>query len=165
MLGIPKKWAIVSGLLPVIAMRNLRMSIKAIDITTGQVHDMIFENELTRIELNQRNHPDDMLDAEDALLLAWVQFNQLPRVIQIKITNTDSAPQKIKVKCGRGVKVKITGTSKSQKIKVKYSLQTPSEPGRFYELYRDCYLREAKAMIQGKHWEGKNRCVKLPGDE
>jgi hypothetical protein len=29
----------------------------------------------------------------------------------------------------------------------------------------DCYIKEAKAMIEGKHWEGKNLCVKLPGDE
>lgn len=27
-----------------------------------------------------------------------------------------------------------------------------------------CYLKEAKAMLGGKHWEGKNRCVKLEGD-
>lgn len=28
-----------------------------------------------------------------------------------------------------------------------------------------CYIKEARAMLAGKHWEGKNRCVKLPGDE
>jgi hypothetical protein len=28
----------------------------------------------------------------------------------------------------------------------------------------ECYLREAKAILEGKHWQGKNRCVKLPGD-
>jgi len=28
-----------------------------------------------------------------------------------------------------------------------------------------CYFREAHAILSGKHWEGKNRCVKLPGDE
>lgn len=27
-----------------------------------------------------------------------------------------------------------------------------------------CYQREARAMLEGKHWEGKNRCVKLEGD-
>lgn len=30
---------------------------------------------------------------------------------------------------------------------------------------KSCYLKEARAMLQGKHWQGKNRCVKLPGDE
>jgi endogenous inhibitor of DNA gyrase (YacG/DUF329 family) len=29
----------------------------------------------------------------------------------------------------------------------------------------DCYIKEAKAMMEGKHWEGKNLCVKLLGDE
>ena len=29
----------------------------------------------------------------------------------------------------------------------------------------DCYRKEARAILEGKHWEGKNRCVKLPGDE
>lgn len=28
-----------------------------------------------------------------------------------------------------------------------------------------CYLKEARAMLHGKHWKGKNRCVKLKGDE
>lgn len=28
-----------------------------------------------------------------------------------------------------------------------------------------CYFAEARAMLEGRHWEGKNRCVKLRGDE
>jgi len=28
-----------------------------------------------------------------------------------------------------------------------------------------CYLKEAKAMLAGKHWEGKNRCQRLEGDD
>jgi hypothetical protein len=27
-----------------------------------------------------------------------------------------------------------------------------------------CYRNEARAMIEGKNWQEKNRCVKLPGD-
>lgn len=27
-----------------------------------------------------------------------------------------------------------------------------------------CYLKEAKAILRNKHWEGKNKCVKLEGD-
>ena len=27
-----------------------------------------------------------------------------------------------------------------------------------------CYLKEARAILHGKHWEGKNKCVKLKGD-
>lgn len=27
-----------------------------------------------------------------------------------------------------------------------------------------CYLKEARAMLEGKDVRGKNRCVKLPGD-
>lgn len=29
----------------------------------------------------------------------------------------------------------------------------------------ECYLKEARAMLQGKHWQGKNKCTKLVGDE
>jgi len=28
-----------------------------------------------------------------------------------------------------------------------------------------CYLAEARATLEDKHWEGKNKCTKLPGDE
>jgi hypothetical protein len=28
-----------------------------------------------------------------------------------------------------------------------------------------CYMKEARAILEGKHWQGKNRCVKLVGDE
>lgn len=28
-----------------------------------------------------------------------------------------------------------------------------------------CYLKEARAMLQGKDTRGKNRCVKLTGDD
>ena len=28
-----------------------------------------------------------------------------------------------------------------------------------------CYVKEAQAILAGKHWEGKNRCVKLRGDD
>lgn len=28
-----------------------------------------------------------------------------------------------------------------------------------------CYFKEANAILTDKHWKGKNRCVKLPGDE
>ena len=28
--------------------------------------------------------------------------------------------------------------------------------------YRKCYMKEARAMLQGKNWKGKNKCVKLP---
>ena len=45
------------------------------------------------------------------------------------------------------------------------ALSVSSAPvGSFFEAHSDCYLAEAKAIIQGKHWEGKNKCVKLPGD-
>lgn len=39
------------------------------------------------------------------------------------------------------------------------------ENGSFYKEHSKCYLKEARAMIRGKHWEGKNRCVKLPCDD
>jgi hypothetical protein len=42
---------------------------------------------------------------------------------------------------------------------------TEAVPGAFLIKHPDCYLKEARAIIRGKHWEGKNRCVKLPGDE
>lgn len=28
-----------------------------------------------------------------------------------------------------------------------------------------CYVKEARAIIEGKHWQGKNKCVQLLGDE
>jgi hypothetical protein len=28
----------------------------------------------------------------------------------------------------------------------------------------ECYIKEAKAILREKHWEGKNKCTKLPGD-
>jgi len=28
--------------------------------------------------------------------------------------------------------------------------------------YRKCYMKEARAMLQGKNWKGKNKCVELP---
>jgi|GEM_PF-2125269 len=40
-----------------------------------------------------------------------------------------------------------------------------SSPGDYLLQHPDCYLEEARAMLMGKHWEGKNRCVKLPGDD
>lgn len=30
---------------------------------------------------------------------------------------------------------------------------------------KQCYLKEARAILRGLHWENKNHCVKLPGDE
>lgn len=37
-------------------------------------------------------------------------------------------------------------------------------PGWYFDLYEDCYLKEARAMLAGKNCEGKNKCVKLLGD-
>jgi len=124
---------------------------------------MILENELIRIELNRRNHPDKILDAEDAHLMAWVQFNRMPWPLPIWVGEGESKRQKIKVKYACKIKIPPS-PRKRREIEV---IDSPpiAPPGAFYELYTDCYLREAKAMIEGKHWEGKNRCVKLPGDE
>lgn len=44
----------------------------------------------------------------------------------------------------------------------------PSEKEKFYAISpkkRSCYVKEARAMLEGKNWRGKNRCVKLLGDE
>jgi hypothetical protein len=30
--------------------------------------------------------------------------------------------------------------------------------------HASCYLKEAKAMLQGKNWAGHNKCIKLVGD-
>lgn len=30
--------------------------------------------------------------------------------------------------------------------------------------HAECYLKEARAMLKGKNWQGKNRCIKLAGD-
>ena len=35
---------------------------------------------------------------------------------------------------------------------------------RLFKANHRCYKVEARAMIDGKHWESKNKCVKLPGD-
>ena len=40
----------------------------------------------------------------------------------------------------------------------------------YYSAYRgnkvkSCYMKEARAILTGKHWEGKNKCTKLEGDE
>ncbi len=40
-----------------------------------------------------------------------------------------------------------------------------SKPGSFLEEHEECYLKEAKAMLENKNWQGKNRCVKLIGDD
>jgi len=46
-----------------------------------------------------------------------------------------------------------------------YRIRLHSREGRVHFMqHEECYLKEAKAMIRGKHWEGKNRCVKLEGD-
>lgn len=37
-----------------------------------------------------------------------------------------------------------------------------ARPGK---IVHSCYLKEARAILEGKHWQGKNRCVKLEGDE
>ena len=37
-------------------------------------------------------------------------------------------------------------------------------PGSYLLKHPTCYLNEARAMLEGKNCEGKNRCVKLPGD-
>ena len=37
--------------------------------------------------------------------------------------------------------------------------------GRPKAEFESCYHKEARAILEGKHWQGKNRCVKLPGDE
>lgn len=34
----------------------------------------------------------------------------------------------------------------------------------FYREHERCYLKEARAMLENKHWENKNKCVKLIGD-
>lgn len=39
------------------------------------------------------------------------------------------------------------------------------DPILHYMVHRECYLKEAQAMIEGKNWKGKNRCVKLEGDD
>jgi len=37
-------------------------------------------------------------------------------------------------------------------------------PGKFFADHKDCYLKEARAILANKHWKDKNRCVKLVGD-
>jgi len=39
------------------------------------------------------------------------------------------------------------------------------DPKRFFEEHKKCYQKEARTILEGKHWEGKNRCVKLSGDD
>jgi hypothetical protein len=44
----------------------------------------------------------------------------------------------------------------------KTSVATTTADGNYPN--KECYLKEARAMLKGKHCEGKNRCVKLTGD-
>jgi len=39
------------------------------------------------------------------------------------------------------------------------------EPIRVSNIPSECYLKEARAILEGKHWKGKNRCVKLTRDQ
>lgn len=71
------------------------------------------------------------------------------------------SPEKPKRRGHTGHKKQYRGRPKTYELP-----KTPIAPnGAFFEEHKDCYLKEARAMIEGKHWEGKNRCVKLPGDE
>jgi hypothetical protein len=49
--------------------------------------------------------------------------------------------------------------------KIERCAPTAAPTGSFYEQHKKCYRKEARAMLEGKHWQGKNRCVKLPGDD
>jgi hypothetical protein len=44
-------------------------------------------------------------------------------------------------------------------------LDFPHKHSKKCRTITSCYLKEARAMLEGKHWQGKNKCVKLPGDE
>ena len=52
-----------------------------------------------------------------------------------------------------------------RKIKRIYKQKICCAPvGQFLKDHKDCYLIEAKAILENKHWKGKNKCVKLIGD-
>jgi hypothetical protein len=45
--------------------------------------------------------------------------------------------------------------------------RTSSKNGKTFHYFVKvdaCHLKEARAILQGKHWQGKNRCVHLGGD-
>lgn len=39
-----------------------------------------------------------------------------------------------------------------------------ADPVLHFEAHKKCYRKEAVAILEGKDWQGKNRCVKLEGD-
>lgn len=39
------------------------------------------------------------------------------------------------------------------------------DPQAFFKAHKNCYIKEAQAMVDGKNWRNKNKCVKLPGDD
>jgi hypothetical protein len=59
------------------------------------------------------------------------------------------------------IRVLITGHSLKEEVKVNCGYA----PETFWAEHKKCYLKEARAILEGKHWEGKNRCVKLKGDD
>jgi hypothetical protein len=62
-------------------------------------------------------------------------------------------------------KKKPPAEKKIQKVAWKKPTLPPAAPvGWYFDLYSECYLKEAHAMLSGKDTAGKNKCVKLPGD-
>lgn len=58
---------------------------------------------------------------------------------------------------------KVRGFRTNRRL-VKRRVPRTEDPVEFFEKHADCYLAEAKAILEGKHWEGKNKCVKLADD-
>jgi hypothetical protein len=103
-----------------------------------------------------------------------LQFGRLSRHLKPKSTKTKKLPKSVDVPLPD---IDVTKTlykllmarrllSKHTRILTRYHKPvTPTtEPGSFFQLYKECYRKEARAMLVGKHWQGKNRCVTLPGD-
>jgi hypothetical protein len=80
--------------------------------------------------------------------LSWPGFQEMDRY-RIRTFGIIQKPEKIK-------RV-IPKTEKFEKM--------IPENGSFFDAHKDCYLKEARAMFEYKNWKGKNRCVKLAGDD
>lgn len=97
-----------------------------------------------------------MLKGRSALVVRTPKVIHMPKVV----TSTPSVPKK---KVSEKLDLRKTIVCK-HRTKIVHTPPPAPDPGLFFDLYRECYLKEAKAMLEGKHWEGKNKCIKLKGD-
>jgi len=75
-------------------------------------------------------------------------------------TGFDACPSQHRVYCSRQCFQIVRGA-----IPERMAINLIRNGAKRYLDHPACYLQEAKAMLEGKHWQGKNKCVKLPGDD